>query len=390
MKITFYSNFLNHHQTPFCDEMVKHFGVEFTFVSSETVPEERIRIGYQDCTHYVYNLTAYANEANYRKALQLGIDSDIVIIGSAPDIFIEERLRQNKHTFRYSERYLKRGHWQLLNPRVLCYLYRHDTKYRSKNLYMLCASGYTANDLSWVFGYPKKKYKWGYFTEVKELDIEQTIAHKPAERIELLWVGRFLDWKHPELAVQLAFELKKRGYNFYLYMIGTGEMAGYIQNLIITMNVADCVSIAGGIPNSEVRNYMQNAHIFLFTSDRNEGWGAVLNEAMSSGCAVIASHTIGSVPFLIKHKQNGLVFESENLTSLLQQTEKLILNKVLREKLSKDGYYTIKNEWSPKNAVANFMRLVKSILNGQKITIESGPCSLAENTPKRFWQKEIA
>lgn len=48
---------------------------------------------------------------------------------------------------------------------------------------------------------------------------------------------------------------------------------------------------------SEVRSYMEKADIYLFTSDFNEGWGAVLNESMNSGCAVVASHAIGSVPF---------------------------------------------------------------------------------------------
>ncbi len=34
-----------------------------------------------------------------RKSLKLGIDSDVVITGSAPDIFIAERLKRNKLTF---------------------------------------------------------------------------------------------------------------------------------------------------------------------------------------------------------------------------------------------------------------------------------------------------
>lgn len=346
-------------------------------------------MGYQDCTRYIYNLTAYSSELNYKKALRLGIDSDIVIIGSAPDIFIRERLRQNKHTFRYSERYFKRGNWQIFDPRMLLSLLGHHTRYRRKNLYMLCASAYTSNDLSWIFAYPQKKYKWGYFPKVQDIDIEQIIARKPAGRIELIWVARFIDWKHPELAVKLAFELKKKEYDFHLNMIGTGEMTDFIKKFIEKLNVSDCVSMLGGIANAEVLHYMQKAHILIFTSDRNEGWGAVLNEAMGCGCAVVASHLIGAVPFLLSHQQNGLIFESGDLTSLLQQTEKLIIDKTLRDKLGKNAYNTIKNDWRPEKAVANFIRLAKSILDGQKITIETGPCSIAGNIPKRYWEKEM-
>ena len=388
MKITFFSNFLNHHQIPFCDEMVKYLGTEFTFVSTEKVPRERLQIGYKDCTGYDYNLTSYTSEGNYHKALQLGVNSDIVITGSAPDIFVLERMRQNKHTFRYAERLLKRGNWQLLDPRELFSLLRFHTRYRKKNLYMLCASAYTANDLNWVFAYPKKKYKWGYFPAVKELDIEQTIARKPIGLIEIIWVGRFIDWKHPELAVQLAFELKKKGYEFRLNMIGAGKLQDSTHKLIHKLDLANHVSILGGIPNSEVIEYLQHSHIFIFTSDRNEGWGAVLNAAMSSGCAVVTSHAIGSVPFLISHQQNGLIFESGSLTDLLKQAERLILNKTLRERLSKNAYHTIITDWNPKKAVANFICLAKSILEKQIMTIESGPCSAAENIINKYWQKE--
>jgi glycosyltransferase involved in cell wall biosynthesis len=144
-----------------------------------------------------------------------------------------------------------------------------------------------------------------------------------------------------------------------------------------------------GISNTEVLHYMQKAHIFIFTSDRIEGWGAVLNEAMDCGCVVVASHLIGATPFLIKHQQNGSIFESGNLTHLLQQTERSIIDKMLRDKLGKNAYNTIKNDWSPEKATANFIRLAKSILDGQKITIASGPCSIVENTSKKYWEKEM-
>ena len=44
-----------------------------------------------------------------------------------------------------------------------------------------------------------------------------------------------------------------------------------------------------------------------------EGWGAVLNEAMNSGCACIASHAIGSAGFLIEHGENGFVYRDGDM-----------------------------------------------------------------------------
>ena len=49
MKLTFFSNFLNHHQLPLCKEFIKHVGEQnFRFVSSERIHEERAKMGYED------------------------------------------------------------------------------------------------------------------------------------------------------------------------------------------------------------------------------------------------------------------------------------------------------------------------------------------------------
>ena len=387
MKITFYSNYLNHLQTPFCDEMYKRIGTDFTFISTEKLPTDRLSSGYQDCSNYPYNINSFENNNSFKKAQQLGLESDIVIIGSAPEIFVKERIRQNKYTFRYYERLLKKGFWQLFDPRVLFSLLGYHTQYRRKNVYMLCASAYTANDLLWVFAYPQKKYKWGYFTDVIELDIKQIIAQKPVERMEIIWTARFIEWKHPELAVKLAYELKMKGYNFHLNMIGVGEMYNNIQKLIENLQVSEFVSLLRSMPNSEVRSYMKKSNIFIFTSDRNEGWGAVLNEAMSCGCAVVVSNTIGSVPYLIDHGENGLVFKSGSLSSLFQQTISLFKDKALRDKLSINAYYTLLKEWNPNKATSNFLLLAESILAGGETIFEKGPCSKAGWTNKNFWNK---
>ena len=80
---------------------------------------------------------------------------------------------------------------------------------------------------------------------------------------------------------------------------------------------------------------MRNHDIFIFTSDRQEGWGAVLNEAMDSGSTVVASDAIGSSPFLIKDGQNGFLFKSENHKSLYQKVAYLIDNPLPAEVLRK-------------------------------------------------------
>ena len=201
IKISFYSNYLNHVQIPFCNEMYKLLGDDYKFIATEPMEEERVKLGWGLSEDYPYEMRSYENADTYNYCLNLGLESDVVITGSALDVFIKERLKQNKLTFRYSERFFKKGAWRLINPRLLGSMLKNHTRYRNKNLYMLCASTYTAHDVSLIGAYPNKTYKWGYFPEVKKYDVKELCENKNQEPITLLWCGRFLDWKYPEKAV---------------------------------------------------------------------------------------------------------------------------------------------------------------------------------------------
>ena len=139
----------------------------------------------------------------------------------------------------------------------------------------------------------------------------------------------------------------------------------------------DCITMLGSQPHEVVLEEMQKADIYLFTSDRNEGWGAVLNEAMSSGCAVVASDAIGSAPFLIENGKNGYMYRDGDINDLLQKVCSLIDNPQKRNQFSDEAIKTIGEEWSIENATNNLIKLIHGLHKNGKTPIETGPCSLA-------------
>ena len=85
MKVSFFSNFLNHHQLPFCREMFRLLGGDFLFIATEKIPQDRLELGYEDMNHKdSYVIRSYESVEQKKKALKAGINSDVVIIGSAP------------------------------------------------------------------------------------------------------------------------------------------------------------------------------------------------------------------------------------------------------------------------------------------------------------------
>lgn len=387
MKVTFFSNFLTHHQVPFCLEMQKRLGNDFKFVSTVKIFQWRLDLGFKDLDkEYDFVVKAYENDDEYEKAKKLALESDVVIIGSTTDELIEERLKQDKLTFRYRARifiFLDGFFKTIFDKEKMKLFFNRHIKYRkNKNLYLLCANAYGANDFNLFRLYKDKIYKWGYFLETNKYDIKELINKKEQnEKIQIVWVARFIKWKHPEIVLKLAKNLKQQNYNFNIKMLGTGILENKIREKIKKENLEDVIEVVGQVPSDKVKDYMEEANIFIGTSDSREGWGAVINESMNAGCVVIANQRMGSVPFLIKHKENGLMYN--NYKDLENYVKNAIENKELRETLGTNAYKTITEEWTSSIAANNLTDLFESIVNGKEIEIKDGPASKAKNYKRR-------
>lgn len=386
MKIVFVSNYLNHHQLPFSNAMTQKNEINYYFIATTPVPKFRSKLGYKDMNHsYDFVICAYENAENHQRALELCRTADVVITGSAPQIYIKDRLKNKKLTFKYSERlYKKKKPFYQMPLRAVKYFWKNG---RYRNLYLLCASAYTAADYAKTATFLGKTYKWGYFPEVKKYDnIDALINGK--KKNTLLWAGRLIDLKHPENAVEVAHRLKQEGYEFTLNIIGAGNMENHLKSLILSYGLEDCVFMLGSIPPEKVREYMENSEIYLFTSDRQEGWGAVLNESMNSGCAVVASHAIGATPFLVKDGENGLIYRDGDIEDLYNDVKFLLVNPEKRAEIGKNAYNTLVEEWNAENAAEKFINLSKEILDSNKKPdlFEIGVCGKA-HILKDNWYK---
>lgn len=374
MTVLFLSNYFNHHQKPFCDAMFRLLGDSYHFVETEPMDDERKSLGWGGITYPSYVIRP--EEAFTPETGALIDSADAVIIGSAPNSLVKNRIRKGKLVFRYSERPFKQGmEWKKYLPRLV--LWNLRTPFW-KPVYMLCASAYTASDYAKMGMFLGKCYKWGYFPETKRYeDVDDLIAAKQPGSI--LWVARFLALKHPEAPVEIARRLKQEGYKFTLNMIGNGELLEATRKQVEDLGLSDCVHLPGSMSPENVRRYMEQSQVFLFTSDRNEGWGAVLNESMNSACAVVASRAIGSVPFLVEDGVNGDIYEDGNTDDLYRRVKALLDDPARRVQKSKNAYTTITEEWNAEVAAERFLALFNE-LQGGKIShsCPHGPCSIAE------------
>ena len=381
MNIVFVSNYFNHHQRPLSDALATLSN--YTFVATVPMTEERRTMGWGTEKEPEY-VCHYDQD---RDAVIAKLDSaDVVIAGSAPEDLVRRCIQRGKVVFRYAERPLKNGlEWGKFFPRLLKWHLQNPWK---KPVYMLCASAYTAGDYAKFGLFRNKTIKWGYFPEVKQYASADTMLNQKRANT-ILWVGRFLDWKHPDDALRVAARLKADGFDFQMNIIGNGPLEPKLREEIACWNLEDNVHLLGTMTPHEVRRHMEESQVFLFTSDRKEGWGAVLNEAMNSGCAVVASDAAGATPFLVQDGSNGYVYPSQNVEELYRKVAGLLSEPNTSKRLGLAASETIAGLWNAQVAAQRFLSIAEQVCKGHKLEtlFTEGPGSPAEIIREDWYTK---
>lgn len=387
MKLTFYINYLNHHQVLVADELYRLLGDDFRFVATLPRNEKELKGGADYSTRPYCILAAESNSA-YNEAMQLAVNAEVCVFGANSQTYAVARARQNPQglSFEMGERWLKHGWLTIGSPVFSKWAMNYIRYYRKANFYKLCCSAFTAEDDNRMHAYRGRHYKWGYFTRVEDNLVVASRADVVIKRnVRILWCARFLLLKHPELVIRLAAKLKKDGYDIAIDMYGDeGSLAPHdkpyrrkdVEALIDKMDVADIVVLKGSRPNSEILKAMQEGDIFLFTSDHLEGWGAVANESMANGCVLVASDAIGSTGYLVKDRQTGMIFKSCDIESLYESVKFLLDNPKERKRIAEAGRRLMADLWSPEHAAKSLLQLIEDLNAGKETSINEGPCSI--------------
>lgn len=382
MKLVYVTAGMGLHVKAISDAYYKILGDDFTFIwtvkpsqtSNNIHKHAEIGMSYERA----YIFKAWESKEAEAKAIAMIDEADVVICGGMSFHYVKQRIKKHKVTFSSGERWFKRPFYTI-SPKGWLGLYHTIIKNQNKNFFHLALSAYCANDAAIMHIFNNRVYKFGYIVPIEQYDGVECVEAKRRDILEIMWCARFIDWKHPELVTTLAKRLVDNGItNFHINMVGASSpLQDKAKKYIKKYNLHKYVTIIDGLPNAQIRAMMKNSNIFLVTSDRKEGWGAVLNEAMGASCAIVASNQIGSTPFLLKQNQNGRIFKSKSLDSLYENVVMLLRDQDLRERLAVNAYKTISAEWTADNVAKRFINLAQSILYDSPIQYEDGPCSLS-------------
>jgi glycosyltransferase involved in cell wall biosynthesis len=155
-------------------------------------------------------------------------------------------------------------------------------------------------------------YPFGYFRG--EPLVNQAYQAAEKEKIELIFVGQLIRRKGVDLVLEAIAPLVSEHKHLTFTIVGDGEWRGYLQNQTYSMGLDKHVHFSGVLRADQIPARIQQADVLVLPS-RWDGWGLVVNEALSVGVPVIVSNKCGASD-LIRSGNNGYVFESENVVDL--------------------------------------------------------------------------
>lgn len=375
MTVTFISNYINHHQIPFSQACYKLWGQDFHFIQTEPMEQERLAMGWSAAGEELPFVSCfYEDEDRCRKLI---LESDVLIAGwNDKEELVQQRLNSGKLTIRISERIYREGQWKMISPKGLLHKYREHIRYRKSSAYLLCAGAYVPSDFHLIHAYPGKMFRWGYFPETRYYPEGQLAALKERDGLHIVWAARFIPLKHPEYMIRLAKDLGEK-YNCHIHMVGSGGLEEEIKALAGQCGVEQRITFHGFQTPEKVREIMERCHIHVFTSNHLEGWGAVVNEAMNSGCAVVANVQAGAVPYLIKQGVNGLAYPAGSYEKMREAVSYLAEHPVDRMAMGMAAYETITTLWNAEHAAGALQRMIQGIMAGNYQPEAEGPLSPA-------------
>ncbi len=319
MNIIFWQNCVSPHQIPYIKEISKDIRVQkVTLITPRLDFKERIEMGWDsksllegtdiefhlkpdtktvleifsrnenDSYHFFSGIHA---DSNIYEWFRLSLEYNIIrgIITEPPFTF-------NKPLWVHKIRFLLQ-----------------DRKYISKINYVF-GIGDDAVD---YYRFWSKRWKVISFIYCTENNIKLSKEHNKKE-LKLVYVGSLSKRKNVIVLLR-AFSLIHPELKINLEIIGDGQQRSNLESFVRKHKLESKVTFKGTLPIKEINEKLSNYDVLILPS-LYDGWGAVINEAITLGLFCICSDRC-SAKVLLKIKSNGLIFRNNHAYDLSNKIE---------------------------------------------------------------------
>lgn len=194
---------------------------------------------------------------------------------------------------------------------------------------------------------------------------ETTKQHHDKPSVNILFLGRLVDCKGPDLVIR-AFECAcDKGLVGDLFLAGDGflNLMCFVQQR--RSKYKERIHLLGAVSESQGHVLRMDADIFTAhncmgpVSHQEEAFGVSIAEAMSAGLPVISAKS-GSLPELIEDGSQGILVEPGDIDAHANAFLRLAKDSSLRQTMGDAGVETIRNKFSLKIEKARLLEILNT------------------------------
>ena len=179
------------------------------------------------------------------------------------------------------------------------------------------------------------------------------VCNRAQRTLRILWIGRMLDLKRVDTLIR-AFRRVRKQRSAALLLIGEGPERAYLERLAGADRVVwetpewqdGKIVFHDYIKNDIARELMRCADVYVMPSNGEDGWGAVVSEALTEGCPVISTFEVGGSATLLP---DGNLFHAGDVAALAR-----LLVRFSGEMVEYDSA-----SWCGANAAAKLLEIVE-------------------------------
>ena len=121
------------------------------------------------------------------------------------------------------------------------------------------------------------------------------------------------------------------------------------------------VTFAGFLNQTEITKAYVAADCLVLSSDYDETWGLVVNEAMVCGLPAIVSDRAGCGPDLIEEKVTGLIYPFADVEALAEKMIYMAEDTDRMREMGRQAKELVLREYSVERAVEGAMKALKKV-----------------------------
>jgi colanic acid/amylovoran biosynthesis glycosyltransferase len=186
------------------------------------------------------------------------------------------------------------------------------------------------------------------------------------DELQVLFLGRFVDFKGPEIVLSAYIKACDLGFKGTLIMAGDGPLKIMCEIIARRSEYADRISFTGAVTKEKAEELYRSSDLYTMHNSKGiisngyDTFGVTFIEAMSYGLPVVTA-PIGGPAEIIEDGVDGILVQENDVDEHAQAFMQLYNCSILRQKLGENGRRKVETKFSSIIEKKELLRILETL-----------------------------